>query len=380
MTKLWKIAKPLLLVVGALWMFILIFTRVVGYDRAVTIVAGLFNVPTQDLIAAPTDYSNPTLDDIQTNSYIIFFWASFLSAVFGAFILSQGRTVFEIVWLFVAFVIPPKKKYWGLVYDRKDYHPLPFATVRLFNKAGETKSFLNQTVSDLDGRYRLSVANSAADYELETQAEAYQSAMNSLKSGSPELLNRQITIDIGMQKVNLPTDAKSFSELINRFKARLYLPTIVFLYVWAIFGVVFSLYGIIAWTSPTAIISFTFYSCGFIWNTYTIRDRFQFGSPAVREVSTNLPIEGVIVKLFRNELAVANGITSADGRVKLDLPEGDYIAEAAKPGYIQVDNHDREVKLLSVSVRKDGRLGKPLYLRKVENIEGDTSTLVNPFG
>lgn len=380
MQKIWKIAKPILLVIGALWMFILIFTQTLGYDRAVVIVADLFNVPVEDLIADPTDFSNPTLDQIQTNSYILFFLASFISAIFGVFILSQGRTLFEIVWLFVAFAIPPKKKYWGLIYDKKDYHPLPFATVRLFNRQGEDKKFLSQTVSDLDGRYRLNVANASADYVLETQAEAYQPSLNEVKSGSPELLNRQITLDIAMQKLNLPVDAKTLTELIYRLKSRLYLPTIVFLYIWAIFGITFNLYGMLAWTSPTSMISFTFYFSAFIWNTYTIRDRFQFGAPSVREIGTKLPIEGVIIKLFKNDVAVANGITTADGRVKLDMPEGEYLVEAAKTGYIQVDNNDKEVKLLPVNVRKDGHLGKTLYLRKVGKDEDTNSTLVNPFG
>lgn len=383
-SKAWKFLKVFLLVLGILWMFILIFVRVVGYGRAVEIVAGLAGVSEDALIADSTEASNPALDEIQSNFYVYFFVASIIASSFGLFVLSQGRTLFEVVWLFVAFVIPPQKKDWGMVYDKSTKKPVSFATVRLFMQQDSNQVYVAQTITDLDGRYRLQVGKAETDMNVDVLADTYQPEKLALSKNSPEIVAKEIKVDVPLQKQSTLDELKSsWDRMLNEFKRRAYTPTIIFLYVFVIIGVIHSLYGLIAWPSPTAVISGSFYVGALIWNTYNLKQRFRSKLVVITDVETMQPISGANLKMYKDGLSVLSLISNAEGVVKIDLDPGKYQLEVMKSGYEMLS--DGKQKLIDAYLNPDGTIDTKLVMRKTGAVPADAraeqdNQLASPFG
>lgn len=356
-----------------LWAFINTFVQVVGYDQAVMTVAGIFQVPVDDLIADPTEFSNPTLDKIQSDSYTIFYIASIVSAIIGTIVLSQGRSFSEIVFLFVGYAIPRQRKFWGLVYDSKTGKPVALASIRLQRVSADgTKEFIAETVSDLDGRYRLNINKPGAKYFIEVSSPEYKSNMVEIPSGTEDL-NKEITRDIELNKEE-KEKVLNLGEKWDKFRSKIYLPTIIYMYIFVIAGILFSIYGIVAFfPSPTSMIFIVIYICSFIWNTRVVRERLKINVGKVIDSETKKPLESVMVKIFDLENKSTIAYSDQRGQVQFTLPPGSYKAQFIK------DNYQSDTSLLPVKLNDKGLLDKNVVLKRTgDSIQSDSS-LLNPF-
>jgi len=362
------------------WAFINIFVQIVTYDRAVVIVAEIFNVPTEDLIADSTQHENATITELQVQFYSIFFVASFVSAIFGTIVLSQGRTFSEIIFLFVGYAIPRQRKFWGVIYDTDTNKPIALATIRLQSVDEEgNKEFISQTISDLDGRYRLSIGKPGQKYLVEVSANEYKGNQIEISSSNTEALSKEIARDIALSKEQ-EAKVSGLKDRLEKIRSKIYVPTIIYMYIFNFFGLFFSVYGIIANPSPTDYINLIIFSTSFVWNTKVVRERFRVNVGRLLDMKTRQPVEQVMVKIFNEKDKSVVAYSETDGGIKFDLPEGIYKAMVAKDSYKLIK--EGEEPLVSVKVKSTGHLQNNLYLERDANIANSepNSNLVNPFG
>ncbi|MFS8130807.1 MAG: hypothetical protein ACMG57_02395 [Candidatus Dojkabacteria bacterium] len=363
------------------WAFIHIFVQIVGYDRAVIIVGQVLNVPTNDLIAGSTVNENEVITNIQVQFYSIFFVASFISAIFGTIVLSQGRSFAEVIFLFVGYAIPRQRKFWGVIYDTETGKPIALATIRLqtIDEDGN-KEFISQTVSDLDGRYRLNIGKMGQKYLVEVSANEYKGNQIEISSSNTETLSKEIARDIALSKEQ-EAKKSNLKDSLEKFRSRIYLPTIVYMYIFNFFGIFFALYGIIANPSPTDFINLTIFTISAIWNTIVVRERFKVNVGRLLDMKSRKPIDLVMVKIFDDEDKSIVAYTDNAGGVKFDLPEGTYKALIAKDNYKLIK--EGVDTLVPVKVKSTGYLQNNLYLEKDEkstNENENNSGFINPFG
>ncbi|MEO6728453.1 MAG: hypothetical protein ABIM99_00870 [Candidatus Dojkabacteria bacterium] len=377
---LFNFIKYFALVFCILWAIINIFVRVVGYDQAVVIVGQTFNIDTADLVADSTQHSNETLDSIQTEFYNIFFIASFLSAIFGTIVLSQGRSFAEVIFLFVGYAIPRQRKFWGVIYDTETNKPIALATIRLQSEDEEgNKEFISQTVSDLDGRYRLNIGKPGQKYFVEVNANEYKGNTIEISSSNTEALSKEIARDIALSKQEEVKNS-TIKEQLEKFRSKIYLPTIIYMYIFNFFGIFFSVYGIIASPSPTDFINLMIFATSAIWNTVVVRERFQVNVGKLLDMKSRDPVEQVMVKIFNEKDKSIVAYSDNSGKVKFDLPAGAYKALVAKDNYKIIKEGTEP--LVDVKVKSTGHLQNNLYLEKESNTQSDDadSSLTNPFG
>lgn len=363
-----------------LWAIINIFVRVVGYDRAVVIVAEIFNVSTEDLIADSTQHSNETLDNIQTEFYNVFFVASFLSAIFGTIILSQGRSFSEVIFLFVGYAIPRQRKFWGVIYDTETGGPIALATIRLQSVDEDgNKEFISQTVSDLDGRYRLNIGKEGQKYIVQVNANEYKGNEIEISSTNSEALSKEIARDIALSKEEEIKES-SLKHQLEKLRSRIYVPTIIYMYVFNFFGIFFAVYGLLASTSPTDFINLVIFGISAIWNTIVVRERFRVNYGKLLDMKSREPLEQVMVKIFNEKDKSIVAYSDNKGAVKFDLPEGIYNALIVKENYKLIKDHEEPT--ISIKVKSSGHLQNNLYLERESNSSSkdSNSNLINPFG
>jgi len=98
-----------------------------------------------------------------------------------------------ISWLqsILGVLIPRKKKYWGIVYDKVKFKGIPFAVVRLY----KDKVLIAQAVTDTKGRYGL-LSDNVGTHTLEIKAQGfttYKDEINIKKA-------KEVIKDIGMNR------------------------------------------------------------------------------------------------------------------------------------------------------------------------------------
>jgi hypothetical protein len=371
-----QILKTFVFAFCVFWMFILIFVRVVGYDRAVTIVSEITGFSTDELIADSTEHSNTTIDAIQTQAYTLFFWASIVSATFGALVLSQGRTLFEVVVLFVAFAIPKQRRHWGRVHDAVTGKDLAFVTVRLYDKL--TDKFLSQTITDLDGQYRLHIPDRTRQYRVEALADGYKVFNLDIAANSAETLDKELIVNIPLTPSE-STHQATLKVFWEKFRSRIYPFTLVYMYFFNIAGILMAVYGMVANPSPTDYISFILYFCAFIWNNSVMFDRLKLGVGKFYEADSKHPVTGVQVNIFDQNKQILSVNTLSQSFTKFDLPAGTYKAEISKPGF---KLSQAETNLTEIKIRDDGYLAQNVYLQKTSEAPQTstlTSQIANPF-
>ncbi len=177
--------------------------------------------------------------------------AAIVSTILLLFNFIPFITIPGLIIQFVAVLIGKRNQNpWGVVTDSISGKPIPFAICQLFVSGSQFK--INQTVTDLDGRYGFTI--SPGDYRLEVKQSGYDTYTKKINVTDGDTSH---IFDVSLNPVgNAPRSEESFLRLIQR-KARM-----VYLEVSKIilgFGFFFSLIAVLITFSFLNVVIFALY-------------------------------------------------------------------------------------------------------------------------
>jgi 5-hydroxyisourate hydrolase-like protein (transthyretin family) len=307
----------------------------------------------------------------------ILFALSVALTIIGMLLLSQSRNLLESILLVVSFAIPRQRKHWGVIFDQSTNSPVPFASVRVVTKTNENQiTQIAQTVADLDGRYRLYVADRTRTYNLLVSAPGYADAARLVENLKANELVEDIALNhVGVQDKNLRLWLSNLRpQISNR--------VISYLYFLSILATFFAVYNLVQYRRQIDYIALLIYGFGFIWNTLFFRDRRSSKAGRILDEANDVPIESAFVRVLRGGKTLTSAVTDANGVAKFDLEPGTYLLEVNKPNYAIVSDSLTEGNLDMVKINAQGYLSKNVLLRKQQSPVDPTkpeSDLMNPF-
>lgn len=274
-------------------------------------------------------------------------------------VVHPGAIPYAFIWL------RKRKKYspYGVIYDETTNKPLAFVTIRVNNLNGE---FVTQTVSDINGKYSLTVA--PGKYVLNAGINNYVKLAKEIEAKS-----ESITSDIRMKpigyEVNLLSRTKAFIKRhLNRINGIIFYVGLAF----AIFATVvaFNILNLIV------LILFVVQIYGYI----TVR-RGRAGKIYSRLSST--PLKGAFIRVFEESSGrqVAVAITDDEGKYNLLLKKGNYFIKVESLHYELANTEYKDalgVSFIKVEMKKDDRLELSIPLERKSIINSPTAD--NKFG
>lgn len=289
-----------------------------------------------------------------------------LTILAGIFIIYK-RNIFEILGILFLGLIPRERKLWGVVRDKTNFDPIPFAQVRLFkvDESTNSKTPVQQNVADMDGRYRILVEDKHSKYFLEAKAsgfEPYYKEINSINT----LINSDIVIDdILMQRSN--DDYVTFRSKISYLRSKINGILVRLLFVLSILSLPLAIF--VTLNNPIIInLIFSFTTIvGVLWNIKVVKGRYRPNPGKILNLKGE-PIENVIVELFENNQKIATLRTAAKGVVKFDTAPGTYL--------IRIASNKKVTGFIPIRINVHGYIDKDV---KVDLSTSGESSLLNPF-
>jgi hypothetical protein len=356
---------------------------------------------TEFTIVAFNDYGNVISDEIiiepPTNEEEQSFSETLVLAPLAMGVISYllssittfGTSPFDIfrrIGLFIGILIPRKKKYWGVVYDVLDSKPLPFASIKVYLD----EKFLTQTVSDLNGKYGVSLEKSGT-YKLTCEALGFQKYSKLLKvsqTGS----GIEIVEDIPMIRLN-----KTFG-LLNRI--RFYSKNELFKAIQSLFlvlmivGILYTIYATIISPIAINIIMLLLYFVLVVINiTRVIKNRHVTVGRIV-DSESKMPLEGVSVRVYQGGTQVGIFLTNKNGLVKMNIKPGNYWIIVYKSGYqsfslrsegkeVDTSTGKEYVEKNSLKIGVHGYLTQNIIMKKIATKNAkdvaEVKAFANPF-
>jgi hypothetical protein len=299
--------------------------------------------------------------------------------------------IFSAFGVLTGIVIPRKKKFWGIVFDQATSKPIPFAVIRLLDyhpnilkdsfvdsssqlsavsdqqkentsskleasdsaKATSDKhssSLLAQTISDLDGKYGLLVDQSGK-FSIQVVADGYTPFFKDI-SVSP---GSEVIFDIPL--VLADKKANYFNKLKFVFKQNFVKYFRVFITILMIIGFFYSLFVTINYPITINYIILAAYGVLFILNLIVLVRELKREAGRVLD-DDNKPIDGAIVRFYKDGSQLEVALSDSSGKLKVNLPSGDYNIKAFKQGY------NLQKNLSNISINKNGFLIKDIRLEK----------------
>jgi hypothetical protein len=294
--------------------------------------------------------------------------------------------IFRRIGLFIGILIRRKKKYWGIVYDVLDSKPLPFASIKVYLDG----KFLAQTVSDLNGKYGVSLEKSGT-YELICEAMGFQKYSKTLKV-SQTGRGIEIIEDIPMIRLN-----RTFG-LLNRI--RFYSKNELFRTIQLLFlglmivGITYTIYATIV--SPIAInfIILLLYFALVVINIIRIIQNRYVTVGRIVDSDSQMPLEGVSVRIYQGGTQVGIFLTNKNGLVKMNIKPGNYWIIVYKSGYqsFSLRSEDKEanastgkeyVEKNSLKIGVHGYLTQNIKMKKMPQKTSreapEVKSFANPF-
>ena len=164
MKKIFIQIFTIIFLIGAIiWMLTVISTTVLPSDNALkSIITSIFGL-SRDFVARPTvvPKGDTSFEGWLYNGFLeSFFTLATLIVIAGLFTVTKGRNIVEKYILLQAYALPRQRNHWGEIQDSKTRKGIAFAIIRLYKKTeNNEKQFVTQSISDLDGRYRLNPNN-----------------------------------------------------------------------------------------------------------------------------------------------------------------------------------------------------------------------------
>ncbi len=302
------------------------------------------------------------------------------ATVVATSVVAAGSGIGQIFGVLLGFLAPRKRKYWGIIFDDLTNKPIAFASITLSVKEIGTNnqiktSVITQSVSDLDGRYRLNTDKRDKFY-LEVKASGYQPYAKFISMANPLNSAEDIVYDIPLRRL----DAKvSFIKTLLNYKQKGFINIArAILLVTSIVGFLFTIYSQINFPNNLNIILILVYVFIFIITFYpSIYLRIQKRGK-VMDVDFNSPIPGAVVRIYDTKQQIALSLTNTKGEARFDLPAGEYSILASKRGYIMVVEQGKQ--LIKATLKTEGYLDRNILLKRIEEAPAQaTGSLDNPF-
>ena len=268
----------------------------------------------------------------------------------GTLLVTGGGDVFKRIGVLVGGLFRRKKKYWGVVYDKNESKPIPFAVVRVY--VGE--EMLAQTVSDMKGRYGMLLDNTGK-HKLEVESEGFNQYTKEINIESS---TKEVIEDVGMERI------EEGVGLINRirwyFRVEVYKVLNIFILVVMIIGFAYTAY--VSATSPSLInyIMVGVYGVLFTVNYLILVNRDK-SIGAVVDTGTKNGIGGANVRVYDEERQLDVLLTNKEGKIKINLKEGEYEMRANREGYQQVASESVSGQ---VKVDKGGYMNRDIEMKR----------------
>jgi hypothetical protein len=313
------------------------------------------------------------------------------SAMLTTFIGGVGRLLTDLLVRFgilLGIIVPRKRKYWGIVFDVEENKTIPFAVVRLYNQKRE---LVEQTFSDLEGRYGI-LLEQAGTYQLLVEAgEGYQLFQKEMRvNGGNDL---EVIQDVPMLKTGKQFGWFAKLRFYNKNRIIAVVRTLLLLLMFLGFG--YTLYVTMLYPVLLNIIMLLLYGLLFAINATIFVNNRATKKGRVVEADSGKGLGGVSLRLYEGEKQVGVYLSNSEGLLKINADQGKYWFIAYKKGYDSIaydlskglaDTADqpstgkKQTQLPELEIKADGYLSQDIVMRKADIEKGSIADLVENKG
>lgn len=337
------------------------------------------------------DYEQPDVGVDEVDEYInedfynTYYIITILAAFAGTVVLSRMRSVYETLGLLLAFIIPRKRKSWGSIIDKENNHPVPLAVIRLYKDSGDKQAGrqILETVADLDGKYRVHVHDTAAEYTVEVHAPGFVDYRSKLRYFDDPLETGDFIADIYLVRAEKGKHrAEDTINTIRYLRPKLYWYLMLVMFGFSVVYFLFAIYYF--WAFPGSVygmINLGLYSFALFWNTIIVRERVEKPAGRVLQYITKNPMDSVFVQIYNKTNQLDQATTDKAGIVQFNLPAGKYSARFVKSGYKIADPDADKQMFVKVQIDEEGHFKEDHFLEmdKDKMKQGSERDLSNPF-
>lgn len=301
------------------------------------------------------------------------------ASVVATSVVAGGSSIGQVFGALLGIFAPKKRKYWGIVVDDLTNKPIAFASIILSIKEigpdNQMKTtVIAQSVSDLDGRYRLNT-DKRDNFYLDVKAIGYQPFTKIISMANPLSSAEDIVYDVPLRRI----DEKSnfFKTLLSYRKKSLINFARAVLLVSSIIGFLFTIYSQINFPDNLNLILLGVYIVIFIISFYpSIYNRIQKKGKVI-DVDLNVPIPGAVVRIYDSKQQIALALTNSKGEARFDLPSGQYSILTNKRGYKMITEEGKQ--LIQAILKQEGYLDRNILMKRIEEAPATQGGLDNPF-
>lgn len=258
-----------------------------------------------------------------------------------------------------------QKRPWGLIADSTTLQPIAFAVCKLY--LGGTLTLIDQTVSDLEGKYGFPIT--PGNYRLEILKKGYEKFIKEINVGDKE---KGYVYDINLFQENLrlkPTTANSTLRNIENHAIGLYHKVLPLLFVFGFllsFVSAFRFGGILNWM--ILIIYFAL----IIINVLSKMSVKQ-GYSAIVDSKTMLRVPNALIKVY--DITTGNlvdtKITNNNGYFEFWGDPGEYALDVSRRGY-KFPSENNEYPLVKLDQ-------KPMLIINLNKGENNLKLFIDPY-
>jgi CSLREA domain-containing protein len=253
-----------------------------------------------------------------------------LISVAGFLTVLTGGDAFAMFGVLFGWIYRRNKKYWGIVYDSEESKVIAFATLRLYKEENGTLKFIGQSITDLKGRYGFLVEEEGV-FRLEVTATGYNKSVNRIEIDS----SLEVLKDIALSKIGQSNGIRSLINKVSYNRAEILGGLSRIFFILMFIGLAVTIYAITQDNNLINRILLGIYSILLLLNSYLfIKDRRNSVKAMVVDGVTNQPLDNVSVRIYDNKRQVLITLTNKLGKIKANLPKGNYRVIASKEGYV----------------------------------------------
>jgi hypothetical protein len=299
---------------------------------------------------------------------------SIVFTIVAGIFLVRSRNIFEMLAIFVASMLPRERKFWGVVFDENNQQAIPFSTIRVVRKeVPNHPQVILQTVTDLDGRYRLNLRERLGNLYLEVQAPSYQIVQKEINFLNVLTSGNEVIDDIGL--VRQAASPNIWKERFYSLRPKMYVFLKWVVYLSALTGFPFAFF---VFLNNPVVINFIFLTVmivSAIWNTMVIRDRHNPDAGKILTANRK-SIASAQVELFDNHRKLTSATTDANGIPQFTIPSGVYLIKVSLVTGKQIIT----TSLVPVKVTNQGYLSNHIVLDLADLSKVPLQqALLNPF-
>lgn len=375
-----KILVTLFLIGMFTWLGLILSTQFLPAGNPVSnFITSALGLPSDfSSIPKPKSAASSFDDIIYTDAFYNMYAISTSVILIAVFTLARGRNFVEKVILLQAYALPREREYWGKITDAFTHKPVQFATVRILKVQDGKEIFIEQTVTDLDGRYRLYIANPSGVYLIEVLSSGYATLKERIQT---TLIQGKFVVRMNL--VLQPVDGITVANPVQAFlfKHRSQILFAVTLYVLGLSLLVTStaIYSLVAYPGISSYGNMMFYGWPAFWNFFVLLERRKFNPGRILNTRTKEPIAGATIQILLPTGEARSILSDTNGIIKVDADDGIYPGKVFKEGYALKEN---VLGQLPIEITPEGFIKQDIYLTQFghELPNGGTELLFqNPF-